>query len=30
VPLISSTEVLAIKTIEYANHLEIERNYKKE
>ena len=30
VPLISSTEVLAIKTIEYANHIKIERNYKKE
>ena len=30
VPLISSTEVLAIKTIEYANHIKIERNYNKE
>ena len=30
VPLISSTEVLAIKTIEYANHIKIERNFKKE
>ena len=27
-PLISSTKVLALKTIEYANHLKIERNYK--
>ena len=30
VPLVSSTEVLAIKTIEYANHLTIKRNYDKE
>ena len=30
VPLVSSTEVLAIKTIEYANHLKIKRNYNKE
>ena len=30
VPLVSSTEVLAIKTIEYANHLTIKRNYNKE
>ena len=30
VPLVSSTEVLAIKTIEYANHLKIKRNHYKE
>tara|TARA_B100001123_G_scaffold342533_1_gene388655 strand:- start:3613 stop:4356 length:744 start_codon:yes stop_codon:yes gene_type:complete len=30
VPLVSSTEVLAIKTVEYANHLTIKRNYNKE
>ena len=30
VPLVSSTEVLAINTTEYANHLKIKRNYNKE
>jgi len=30
VPLVSSTEVLAIKTVEYANHLTIKRIYNKE